>query len=130
MPSLVQSLAHGHRRRSQRILLRIPIQVIARGPDNVDVSEGTNIVVVSAHGALIYLNLPVSLGQVMVVKNPETGEEQACHVAFRNTDAGGKTEVGLEFVQPARHFWRVSFHPPIGPLTIRKSPANLSRFRS
>jgi PilZ domain len=100
-----------NRRRSQRVLLRIPIQVIARGPDNVHVSESTYTVVVSAHGALIYLNLPVALGQVIVVKNPETGDEQAGRVAFRNTRADGKTEVGLEFVQPAPHFWRVSFPP-------------------
>jgi hypothetical protein len=100
-----------NRRRSQRVLLRIPIQVIARGPDNVHASETTNTVVVSAHVSLIYLNLPVTLGQVIVIKNPETAEEQACRVAFRNTNADGKTEVGLEFVQPAPHFWRVSFPP-------------------
>jgi len=100
-----------NRRRSQRVLLRIPIQVMARGPDQVHVCEGTHTVVVSAHGGLIYLDLPVTLGQVIVVKNPETGEEQACRVAFRNKNADGKTEVGLEFVQPAPHFWRVSFPP-------------------
>lgn len=98
-----------NRRRSQRVLLRIPIQVIARGPDNVHVSESTHTVVVSAHGALIYLDLPVTVGQVVVVENPETAEEQACRIAFRNKNADGKTEV--EFVQPAPHFWPVSFPP-------------------
>ncbi|HEY1468807.1 MAG TPA: hypothetical protein VGF61_07170 [Candidatus Acidoferrum sp.] len=53
-----------NRRRSQRVLLRIPIQVIARGPDGVHVSESTNTVVVNAHGGLIYLNLPVTLGRL------------------------------------------------------------------
>jgi hypothetical protein len=112
MPSLSSDLAPmSNRRRSQRVLLPIPIQVIARGPDNVHVSESTQTVVVSAHGALIYLDLPATLGQVIVVKNPETVEEQACRIAFHNKNADGKTEVGVEFVQPAPHFWRVSFLP-------------------
>jgi hypothetical protein len=49
------------------VLLRIPIQVIARGPDNVHSSESTNPIVASAHGALIYLDLPVY---------PRTGRRQ------------------------------------------------------
>jgi hypothetical protein len=105
MPSLSSNLAPMSTRRRQRVLLRIPIQVIARGPDNVHASESTHTVVVSAHGALIYLDLPITLGQVIVVKNPETEEE------LHNKNADGKTEVGLEFVQPAPHFWRVSFPP-------------------
>src|SRR5260370_24251276 len=48
-PALVESLAHDQPApQPERVLLRIPIQVIARGPDNVDVSESTNTVVVSA----------------------------------------------------------------------------------
>jgi hypothetical protein len=47
-------------------------------------------------------------------------------MAFRNTNADGKTKVGLEFVPPAPHGAFPSRHP-IGPLTIPKSPAKLSR---
>jgi len=100
-----------NRRRSQRVLLRIPIDVIARGPERQHVTEQTHTVVVSAHGGLIYLQLKVAVGQVIIVKNPETSEEQACRVAYINPAADGKTEVGLEFVGAACNFWRVAFSP-------------------
>jgi hypothetical protein len=76
---------------------------------------------------LIYLDLRVTLAQV-VVKNPETGDEEACRIAFRNTNADGKTEVGLEFVQPSPISGACPSRLPIGPLAIPKSPAKLSSF--
>jgi hypothetical protein len=112
MSSLSSNLAPmTNRRRSQRVLLRMPIDVIARGPDNVHVTESTHTAIVNAHGALIHLNLNVTVGQVIVVKNPETGEEQACRVIRCNPLPDGRNEVGIEFVQPAPHFWRISFPP-------------------
>jgi hypothetical protein len=112
MSSLSSHLATvSNRRRSQRVLLRIPIDVIARGPDDIHTTESTHTAVVNAHGALIHLSLKVNVGQVIVVKNPETGEEQACRIARCTPAPDGKNEVGIEFVQPAPHFWRISFPP-------------------
>jgi len=99
------------RRRSQRVLLRIPIAVIASGPDKKMIREQTHTVVVNAHGALINLELPVRVGQVVILQNPETCEEQSCRVIRVNSVPGGKPEVGIEFVVPAPHFWRVAFPP-------------------
>ena len=100
-----------NRRRSQRVLLRIPIQVIGRDPDKKPVSELTHTAVVNAHGALIYLSLEVTVGQVIILKNPETNEEQLCRVARADPAPDGRTEVGIEFVKPAPNFWRVAFPP-------------------
>jgi hypothetical protein len=100
-----------NRRRSQRVLLRIPIQVIGQGPDKKPVSELTHTAVVNAHGALIYLSLKVTVGQVIILKNPETNEEQLCRVARANPAPDGRTEVGIAFVKPAPNFWRVAFPP-------------------
>ena len=112
MFSLSSDLAPmGNRRRSQRVLLRIPVQVIARGPDKQPVSEMTHTAVVNAHGGLIYLSLQVTPGQAVILKNPETNEEQLCRVARADPVPDGKTEVGLEFVKPAPNFWRVAFPP-------------------
>lgn len=99
------------RRRSQRVLLRIPIAVIASDPDKNMVREQTNTLVVNAHGALIHLNLAVRVGQVIILQNPETSEEQPCRVIRIDPAATGKREVGIEFLKPAPNFWRVAFPP-------------------
>src|SRR5271166_5485910 len=110
MSSLSSNLsAMSNRRRSQRVLLRIPVQVIGRGPDRKPFSELTHTAVVNAHGGLIYLTLKVTPGQAVILKNPETSEEQLCRVIRADPGPDGRTEVGLEFVKPAPNFWRVSF---------------------
>jgi hypothetical protein len=100
-----------NRRRSQRVLLRIPVQVIGQGTDKKPVSEMTHTAVVSAHGGLIYLSLKVTVGQAIILKNPETNEEQLCRVARADPAPDGRTEVGIEFVKAAPTSWRVAFPP-------------------
>jgi hypothetical protein len=100
-----------NRRRSQRVLLRIPISVIAQAPDKTFAREETHTHVVSAHGALIHLKLKVRLGQVIIIKNPETSEEQSCRVCHLSPLSEGNAEIGIEFVKPAPKFWRVAFPP-------------------
>jgi hypothetical protein len=51
MSSLSSNLAPMNNRRRQRVLLRIPVQVIGQGPDKKPVSEMTHTAVVGAHGA-------------------------------------------------------------------------------
>lgn len=63
----------------------------------------------SSHGGLIYLDLKVAIGQAVILQNPETDEEQPCRIAYLNELPEGKTEVGIEFVRPAPHFWGVAF---------------------
>jgi hypothetical protein len=100
-----------NRRRSQRVILRMPILVIARGPDKQHVSENTFTAVVNAHGALIYLSLKVEVGQKILIRNPDTMEEQFVRVIHATSGAEGKLEVGIEFLRAAPKFWRISFPP-------------------
>jgi hypothetical protein len=112
MSSISSNLTPLHnRRRSQRVLLRIPIAVIAKGPDKKMAREQTFTSVVNAHGALIALDLPVRVGQVVILQNPEINEEQSCRVVRINPVGDGKSDVGLEFLKPAPNFWRISFPP-------------------
>jgi hypothetical protein len=100
-----------NRRRSQRVLLKLPVVVIAPGPDKQPVSEETCTLVVSAHGGLMHLAMKVTVGQELTIKNPETREEQPCRVIHINAAQPEITEVGFEFVQPAPQFWRIVFPP-------------------
>jgi hypothetical protein len=99
------------RRRSQRVYLRIPVAVIAPGPDKKMAREQTRTSVVNAHGALLPLELPVREGQTIILQNPETSEEQPCRVVRVKRTPEGKTEVAIEFLKPAPKFWRVAFPP-------------------
>jgi hypothetical protein len=98
-------------RRSQRLLVSVRIQVRSEGPEKERPWEETHTLVVNAHGALIQLNMMVISSQRLVVKNVKTGEEQLCQVASIATNENGKTEVGIEFVEPSPKFWRVAFPP-------------------
>ena len=100
-----------NRRRSQRVLLRMPLLVIARGQGNEHVSENTYTSSVNAHGALIYLSFQVEVGQKLIIKNAETEEEQFVRVVRTNPAPEGRTEVGIEFLRPAPKFWRIAFPP-------------------
>lgn len=100
-----------NRRRSQRVMLRMPILVIARAQDGQHVSETTFTLVVNAHGALIHLSLGVKEGQRLIIRHAETGEEQFVRVVRTGTAQDGKTEVGIEFLRPAPNFWKIAFPP-------------------
>jgi hypothetical protein len=103
--------APANRRRSQRVLLRLPIKVTIREPGVLSASEETVTQVVNAHGALIYLKLKVKVGQHIAIKNLATDEEHIGRVVRTNVVDPEKSEVALEFMTPAPTFWRISFPP-------------------
>ena len=99
------------KRRSQRLALSVP--VVAYRPQKLGphFSEGTRTLMVSAHGALISLTSKVVANQKLVLKHALSGEEQECRVVFTQKKPMGPTEVGIEFRQPAPHFWHIAFPP-------------------
>jgi len=98
------------KRRSQRILLTVPIFVSGIRMNNAPFTEHTTTVAVNAHGALIRLREAVTVGQLVKVTNIGIEEEVVCTV---DVDSGEPDEpmVGIEFAQPNARFWRVSFPP-------------------
>jgi hypothetical protein len=100
-----------NRRRTQRVFLRLPILVIARGPDQQHISENAFTANVNAHGALLTLSMRVELSQKILIRNTDTLEEQFVRVVHVTPAAEGKSEVGIEFLKTAPKFWRISFPP-------------------
>lgn len=98
-------------RRSQRVLLRVPLIVMGETPEGTPFSEEAITLVVNAHGALISLEAKVDKGQKLGVVNLSSGEELACHVVHVGSTNNGKSGVGIEFINPAPFFWRISFPP-------------------
>ncbi len=103
--------ALANQRRSQRILLAVPLRVSGKRVNGAAFVEHVNTLIVNAHGALIPLSAAVREGQPLNLRNMTTGEEVHCTVVDLNPGANGVPEVGVEFVEPNPRFWRVSFPP-------------------
>ena len=100
------------KRRSQRLMLSVPVRVSGQRDDGTAFEESTATIVVNAHGALAILHETVHHDQRLQVKNLATGEQTFCLAKDVSAAEGGVLEVGLEFTEPQPRFWRVSFPPP------------------
>ena len=98
-------------RRSQRVIVKVSVMILAEGADNKPVSEETRTVTVNAHGAMILLGLKVSIGQLLTLRNSRTAEEVACRVVYVSPHESEKRQVGVDFINPCPRFWRISFPP-------------------
>ena len=98
-------------RRSQRVLLSVPVIVSGEHAGGAPFEEHTRTLVVNAHGALILLREHVLVGQVLNVTHRGTGVGIECTVKDINAGQHGKAEVGIEFVQANPGFWKVWFPP-------------------
>ena len=99
-----------NRRRSQRVILSVAVTVSGENPKG-KFTEQTKTLVVNAHGALINLAAKVSQGQQLELKSATSDEKQSCKVVYVGPTMQGQTQVGIEFIKPAPHFWRVAFPP-------------------
>jgi hypothetical protein len=101
----------GARRRSQRVLMQVPVRIRGKDAQGKDFEEFTETLAINAHGALVLISARVTSGSAVQVRHNKTEEEQECHVAFLGPVRGGKAEIGLEFTAPRPTFWRVAFPP-------------------
>jgi hypothetical protein len=106
-------------RRSQRVCLSVPITVSKAEAGKPSASEETRTLIVSAHGALLELRMPVKFGDALTLKHRKTEEELHCRVVNFGVEQFSKREVGVEFEVPSPRFWRIAFPPadwsPRGP---------------
>ncbi|SRR6266851_5648668 len=101
----------GARRRSQRVLMQVPVRIRGKDAPGKDFEEFTETLAINAHGALVLLTARLTSGAVVHMRHNKTEEEQECHVAYLGPVRGGKAEIGLEFTTPCPTFWRVAFPP-------------------
>jgi hypothetical protein len=113
------------RRRSHRVYITMP--VIIRGKNGQQAfSEETRTASVNAHGCMVRLAEKVVKGQEVAIVNPKTVEELPCTITFVGQKDSGKTEVGLEFIEPSPHFWRITFPSDDWDPAERKRPSSTS----
>jgi hypothetical protein len=114
MGSLENSWLGSNRRRSRRVLVRLPVRVSGKNSLGSQFEEETYTQTISAHGALILLSAPVIRGQPIILLNsPPKGTVQ-CTVAHIGEPQGDLLQVGVTFVLPNQYqlFWHATFPSP------------------
>lgn len=109
-------LPGGEKRRSQRVLLVIPVEVnwVESNGKNRQASAKTEIV--SAHGALLRMTSPLAVGTEVELRHPITGlTSRARVVSLHTAGQEGQAGVGMELEVPSQVFWGVTIPPVRGP---------------
>jgi hypothetical protein len=108
----LETKPHWDHRRTQRVLMDVPVLVYGNAKDEGPFQEQTRTLQVSAHGGLITMTNRVKRGQKLLLTNAATKESQECYVIWVGKRRGNRYEVGIGFTHPAPRFWHISFPPP------------------
>jgi hypothetical protein len=100
-----------NRRRSQRVLMTIPVRVSGKSGAASPFEEDAHTRAISAHGALILLSTQVHRGQRLSLSNVQTKAALECVVAHIDRRQKDQPQVGVEFMLPNPMFWHVAFPP-------------------
>lgn len=100
-----------NRRRSERVMLQIPVTVLTESLEHHKLKEATHTLVVNAHGGLMKLNMEVLVGQPITLVNPQSGMQQRCRVVRVDQTGTDHFAVAFEFNEPSPKFWPVVFPP-------------------
>jgi hypothetical protein len=98
-------------RRSSRLTIEIPVEVICKGPQNTLHTEETRTSVVSAHGCALSLKTGALPGENLVLIHKLSREEVVCRVVMCRQSKSGTWDTGVEFQSPSPHFWHIAFPP-------------------
>ena len=100
-----------NRRKSQRVLMAIPVRVSGETDAGSPFEEETHTRSISAHGALIPMSMQVYRGQRLTLSNVQTKASLECVVAHIDRRQGEHVQAGVEFTLPNPMFWHVAFPP-------------------
>ena len=100
-----------NRRRSERVVLRIPVHLSAVMSGGKRISIEAHTLVVNAHGGLLDVGMEIVKGQQIRLSNLKTELVTTGRVLRVEGSEDGRFSVAFEFECPAPHFWPVSFPP-------------------
>jgi hypothetical protein len=100
-----------NRRRSERVMLRMRVTVIAEDTEHKRHQVEALTQVVNAHGGLLKTQMELHVGQPMLLVNPQNKVEQSCRVVRVEDTPDGDFAVAFEFDRPNPKFWPVVFPP-------------------
>jgi hypothetical protein len=94
------------RRRSTRLPVRLEVIICS---EEGRFQEQTHTSSLNIHGVLVVLAAQVAIGDSLIIQNPENWSERGGRVIRLGRCYAGRTEVGIEFMEPDPDFWLI--HP-------------------
>jgi len=76
-------------------------------PEGEPFYEEARTINVSAHGALLELSVPVSVGQKLMLFNDSSNRHQICQIARTRVTETATFEAAVEFPVPHSEFWQI-----------------------
>jgi hypothetical protein len=104
----MQRSRYPERRRTVRITLQIPLKVRCQMPEGEVIDLKALTQYVSAHGALIVMDVPLLPGQTVRIFNEMTSESVECFVTSIREKQDHRF-IGVGFATPRNDFWHVVF---------------------
>ncbi len=98
------------RRRSQRVIIRVPVTLhwsVAGKP----AKAAATTVSVNDHGAMLLCPQTFAAGGTFELQNDRTQEKQMCRVTRTPVDTAEGYMIPVEFTGAAPDFWRITFPP-------------------
>jgi hypothetical protein len=108
---MAETEAAQNRRRSERVMLSIPVHVLAEDEDRRQMRTAAKTLVVNAHGGLMEMKEHLHVGQSFLLTNPATGSEMSCRVVRVDESGMEHFQIAFEFDRPTPKFWPVTFPP-------------------
>lgn len=102
-----QPLPRHDRRRSQRVMIRIPVNLHLPGQSPAPAFT----VAVNDHGTMVLFPKAIALDTHLIVENANTGERQGCRVVRHPQVTNEGALLPLEFDHAAPGFWNIVFPP-------------------
>lgn len=100
------------RRRAQRVMIRIPINVQGTTQGGTSFDEPGEAVVVSRCGALLETRSPLASGVIIEVQNQFSRNVEKFRVVWASgQQATGQYDAGVELLGARDDFWGVRFPP-------------------
>ncbi|MGE0406885.1 MAG: PilZ domain-containing protein [Candidatus Korobacteraceae bacterium] len=96
------------RRRSTRVLVKIPLRIRGTGTAGSELDTGAETLLVNKHGAKVRSQHPLELGMEVAVAVQATSRSQSARVVWE--DQPGANIYGIEFVSP-ENLWGITFPP-------------------
>ncbi|MGB8474516.1 MAG: PilZ domain-containing protein [Candidatus Acidiferrum sp.] len=100
------------RRRTLRVCITVPITVHGQDENGDKFRVKAKSQSVNRHGALIQMDEPVVVGQMLILVNENGDRTVESRVVSVKHDRDSKTYVGVEFVSSDSNFWHMSFPLP------------------
>jgi hypothetical protein len=97
------------RRRTVRVPLRVSLMVEGQAVSGDEFRRKSHTESVSAFGALIHLDVPVLVGQKLLLVNEANQEKVECRIVSLRHSREGKLCAGIEIVGGDTNFWHMFF---------------------